>query len=116
MRIDEKHTMSVDGRLKSLRRPFLITAVVLGLTVGVGGTAVADVAPTTGQPGAPTNTCGPDNPTAPGNSVNAAGSPFNANGQAGVVYAGNPDTASLANANSTAAVSQYDVACVQLSH
>jgi hypothetical protein len=32
------------------------------------------------------------------------------------VYAGNPGTASLANANSTAVVSQYDTACVQLSH
>ena len=31
--------------------------------------------------------------------------------QAGTVYAGNPDTASVAHANSTAAVSQYDVAC-----
>ncbi len=72
--------------------------------------------PTTGQPGAPTNTCGPDNPMTPGSSAAAPGSPFNPNGQAGVVYAGNPNTASLANANSTAAVSQYDVACVQLSH
>ena len=51
-----------------------------------------------------------------GSSAAAPGSPFNASGQAGVVYAGNPGTASLANANSTAVVSQYDVACVQLSH
>ena len=72
--------------------------------------------PTTGQPGAPTNTCGPDNPVTPGNAANVAGSPFNANGQAGVVYAGNPDTASLAHSNSSATVSQYDAACVQLSH
>lgn len=44
-------------------------------------------------------------------------SPFNRDGQAGVVHPGNPDTASLAHANSTAAVSQYDVvACVRLSH
>ena len=109
--------MSIDARLQSLRRPFLITAVALGLTVGVGGTASADVVtPSTGQPGAPANTCGPDNPATPGNSTNAPGSPFNANGQAGVVYAGNPGTASLANAKSTAAVSQYDAACVRLSH
>jgi hypothetical protein len=39
----------------------------------------------------------------------------NAAGQAGLVYAGNPGTASLAHANSSATVSQYDVACVQLS-
>jgi hypothetical protein len=36
--------------------------------------------------------------------------------QAGQVYAGNPDTQSLAHANSTVAVSQYDAACVRLSH
>jgi hypothetical protein len=47
----------------------------------------------------------------PGNAIIAKGAPFNPGGQAGVVYAGNPDTASAANANSTAAVSQYDVAC-----
>ena len=74
------------------------------------------VSPTTGQPGAPANTCGPDNPTTPGKAANAQGSPFNPNGQAGLVYAGNPNTASLANSNSTAAaVSQYDTACVRLS-
>jgi hypothetical protein len=52
----------------------------------------------------------------PGNAVNAPGSPFNPNGQAGAVYAGNPGTASLAHSNSAAAVSQYDTACVRLSH
>jgi hypothetical protein len=71
----------------------------------------------TGQPGAPTNTCGANNPTTPGASASAAGSPFNQFGQAGNVYAGNPGTASLASLpHTTAAVSQYDVACVQLSH
>ena len=48
----------------------------------------------------------------PGNAVMAPGSPFNPSGQAGLVYAGNPNTASAANANSTAAVAQYDVACM----
>jgi hypothetical protein len=52
----------------------------------------------------------------PGASATAPGSPFNPNGQAGVVYAGNPGTASLAHSNSTAPVAQYDTACVQLSH
>ncbi|HEV2218675.1 MAG TPA: adenylate cyclase [Candidatus Dormibacteraeota bacterium] len=78
--------------------------------------AFALITPTTGQPGAPNNTCGPANPTTPGNAVNAAGSVFNPNGQAGTVYAGNAGTASAANANSAAAVSQYDTACVRLSH
>jgi hypothetical protein len=71
--------------------------------------------PTTGQPGAPNNTCGTANPVTPGASASSPGSPFNANGQAGLVYAGNPGTASLAHSNSTATVSQYDAACVRLS-
>ena len=78
--------------------------------------AAALVTPTTGQPGAPNNTCGPDNPVTPGNAANAPGSAFNPNGTAGTVYAGNPNTASANNANSTAAVAQYDSACVHLSH
>jgi len=89
---------------------------VAGLFIATPLSALAVENPTTGQPGAPTNTCGPANPVTPGSSVAAPGSPFNPNGQAGVVYAGNPGTASLANANSTAVVSQYDTACVQLSH
>jgi hypothetical protein len=78
--------------------------------------------PTTGQRGAPTNTCGASNPATPGAAATAAqGSPFNTTangglgGTAGLHYAGNPDTASLAHSNSAAAVSQYDVACVELS-
>ena len=90
----------------------LAMAVALAAPV----TVFALVSPTTGQPGAPTNTCGPDNPVTPGNSANSPGSPFNPAGQAGTVYAGNPGTASLLHSNSTAAVSQYDTACVRLSH
>jgi hypothetical protein len=95
-----------------------ITVVLLAaaLAFPLASPAFAIQNPTTGQPGAPTNTCGPANPVTPGNAANSPGSPFNANGQAGVVYAGNPGTASLDHSNSTAAVSQYDVACVQLSH
>ena len=70
--------------------------------------------PTTGHKGAPTNTCGAPGTSTPGNTANAPGSPFNGSGTAGTVYAGNPGTASLANSNSTAAVSQYDVACFQV--
>jgi hypothetical protein len=99
-----------------MRRYVLVLACAVGLVLAAPLSAWAVQNPTTGQPGAPTNTCGPANPVTPGSSVAAPGSPFNPNGQAGVVYAGNPGTASLANANSTAVVSQYDVACVQLSH
>jgi hypothetical protein len=73
--------------------------------------------PTTGQKGAPTNTCpGTSGPPGAAGAASNPGSPFNGSatpGQAGNVYAGNPDTASLANSNSGAAVSQYDVACFQ---
>lgn len=99
-----------------MRKSLLVAACCAGLFVMVPGSAWATVSPTTGQPGAPTNTCGLDNPVTPGGSASAQGSPFNPNGQAGAVYAGNPGTASLLHSNSTATVSQYDVACVQLSH
>ena len=89
-------------------------AMVLMLTTGISAGATTQ-SPTTGQPGAPTNTCGnPGATSQPGASASAQGSPFNPNGQAGVVYAGNPNTASLAHSNSTAAVSQYDIACFKV--
>jgi hypothetical protein len=88
------------------------------LAIGLMGVAYADPSPNgPGQPGAPGTTC-PAPPVAgstPGNSISAGGSPFNPIGTAGTVYAGNPGTASLANANSPTAVSQYDIACFQVS-
>lgn len=67
----------------------------------------------TGQPGAAGGvTCGSPGATqTPGNSANAPGSPFDPNGQAGLVYAGNPGTASAAHSNSGNAISEYDIAC-----
>jgi hypothetical protein len=105
-----------------LVREFAVGAAFVAALMAVGATsALAIQMPTTGQPGAPANTCSsPSTPTAntvtPGAAASAPGSPFNQSGQAGNVYAGNQGTASLAHANSAAAVSQYDVACVQLSH
>jgi len=99
-----------------MRKSFAL-ALAAG-AVGLFGTAVASADPSPngpGQPGAPGTTCGSPNATAtPGNAANANGSPFNPNGQAGTVYAGNPGTASAANANSPHAVSQYDIACFQV--
>ncbi len=92
-----------------------LAAFVLG--IGLAGVAYADPSPTgsPGQPGAPGTTCGNANASAtPGNSSAAGGSVFNPSGTAGTVYAGNPGTASLANANSPNAVSQYDIACFQV--
>jgi len=100
-------------------RGFIGFVVAATLLISSASAALAQPTlqnPSTGQPGAPTHTCGPDNPVTPGGSASASGSPFNASGTAGGVYAGNPGTKSLAHSNSTATVSQYDVACVQLSH
>ena len=98
----------------------IMASLAIGTLFLTAGAAFADSSgtkpaqnPTTGQRGAPTNTCGAPGTTTPGGSGTAQGAPFNPSGTAGTVYAGNPDTASLANSNSTAAVSQYDVACFQ---
>lgn len=85
-----------------------------GVVLGAGPPTKPAQNPTTGQHGSNhgfscTNSGAGIN--TPGNAVTALGSPFNPSGQAGNVYAGNPGTASSMHANSTAAVSQYDVAC-----
>ena len=88
-----------------------------GVVVGAGPPTKPAQNPTTGQHGSNhgfscTTSAAPGMPVnTPGNAINAPGAPFNPSGQAGAVYAGNLGTASAANANSTAAVSQYDVAC-----
>ncbi len=104
----------------NLVRTFVTSAAcVIVLTVATALTAFADVPsqnPTTGQHGSNAgNSCGTTQASIfPGNAANAGGSPFNSSGQAGNVYAGNLGTASTLHANSTAAVSQYDVACLAL--
>ena len=88
---------------------------VIALTLATGATALADTPtqnPTTGHNGAPAIGCGSGVAAmTPGNAATAAGSPFNPN--VTKFYAGNLNSASLANSNSTASVSQYDVACLQ---
>jgi hypothetical protein len=108
--------------MRNLVRTFVTSAAcVIVLTVATALTAMADVDqpsqnPTTGQHGSNAgNSCGsPQASVFPGNAASAPGSPFNSSGQAGNVYAGNLGTASTLHANSTAAVSQYDVACLAL--
>ena len=83
------------------------------------GAAGAVLTPTTGQPGttAGFKNCGTNTaPAEPGNAASAPGSAFNETtpGHAGTVYAGN-GSGSTQHAGSTAAVSQYDAACRQLS-
>ena len=96
-------------------RRLLAAMAIAGFMVAIPSAAFADTSPNgPGQPGAPGTTCGSPNATVtPGNSANANGSPFNPSGQAGTVYAGNPGTASAEHANSSNAVSQYDIACFQ---
>ena len=92
-------------------RWFLILAVTLFALTAT--TALAASNPNgTGQP---SQTClSSTAPNEPGNAASAPGSAFNENGgTAGAVYAGNGVSATTAN--SSHAVSQYDVACYQVS-
>lgn len=97
----------------SLGACLLLTSA--GVVLSAGPPTKPAQNPTTGQHGSnhgfSCTTSGPGINT-PGNSNTAPGSPFNPTGQAGNVYAGNPGTASATHANSTAAVAQYDVACM----
>ena len=97
----------------------LILVLVVGLfAVGMVGAAFADPSPNgpgqpgaiaPGQPGYPGTTCG-----SPGAENSPPG--FNTAGfaNAGAHYAGSPGTPSLEHANSPHAISQYDIACFQV--
>lgn len=101
--------------------------IAISLIAGAGALLPAAAAsaatqnPTTGQPGTTAGVnCAVTALTEPGNAASSPGSPFNeplngsTGGVAGGKYAGN-GAASVNNANSAAAVSQYDIACGQLS-
>ena len=107
-----------DGAVIGLRRVVCLAAMSGALFVVSPGVAGAIQNPTTGQPGttAGFNCATASAPTEPGKAANAPGSAFNETtpGTAGTVYAGN-GPGSTAHAGSTAAVSQYDSACRQLS-
>ncbi len=94
---------------------YIVALAIVGLSViGIVSATPSPNGP--GQPGAPGTTCGSSNAaTTPGVSGSSHGSPFNPDGVAGTVYAGNPGTASLLHSNSVHAVSQYDIACFQVS-
>jgi hypothetical protein len=84
--------------------------VLMVATAVSAGASKTPQTPTTGQPGVSAgHSCGPSFPTTPGNSATAAGSAFNPN--VTKFYAGNPGSASVIHSNSSAAVSQYDIAC-----
>jgi hypothetical protein len=77
----------------------------------------------TGQPGTSAGVnCLVTAPMTPGNAAASPGAPFNepgisspTGGTAGLVYAGSTGTPSAMNAASGNAVSQYDIACKQVS-
>jgi hypothetical protein len=92
----------------------MIRKLILGVTVStaiVVAGASAVFADSTGSTGQPSQSCQAQTST-PGNAAAAPGSAFNTSGVAGTVYAGNAPQNST-NPNS---VSQYDVACFQVSH
>jgi hypothetical protein len=100
-------------------RPFIVRLGTLaatgtlagGLALAFSGPAAA-ANPNPGSPGQPSQSCGSTTaPNTPGNSASAPGAAFNPNGQAGSVYAGEQPQ----NSNNPNSVSQYDVACFQVS-
>jgi hypothetical protein len=105
------------GRMKrmlGLKRMLATGALVVAALGAAGGTALA--APNPSGTGQPSQTClSSVAPTEPGSAAAAPGSAFNetAPGTAGTVYAGNGVSATTAGSDK--AVSQYDVACFQVS-
>ena len=90
-----------------------IAAVACMFALAAAGALAASNPNGTGQP---SQTClNSTAPSEPGRSANASGSAFNETvpGTAGTVYAGNGVSAT--KAGSSHAVSQYDVACYQVS-
>jgi len=92
-------------------KPFIVrlgTLAAAGTLAGGLALAVSAPAAATGQP----NQSCQAQPSTPGNAANAPGSAFNStSGQAGTVYAGTQPQ----NSNNPNSVSQYDVACAQVS-
>jgi hypothetical protein len=94
-------------------RLLIMAAVVCAFALATAGAFAASNPNGTGQP---SQTClSSTAPNEPGHAASASGSAFNETrpGTAGTVYAGNGISAT--KAGSPNAVSQYDVACYQVS-
>jgi hypothetical protein len=104
------------SEMRSVRK--LAVVCLIGIAPVVGIAAVAGATPSPNGPGQPGTGGGTGSTscqnftTTPGGSASAQ-SPFNANGQSGQVYAGNPGTASKQHSASTHSISEYDIACFQ---
>jgi hypothetical protein len=89
-----------------VKASLLLALVVLILVIPMGA-ALAASPPGSGQP----NQSCEDIGVRPGQAMSAPGSAFNPDGVAGTVYAGEQPQ----NSNNSHSVSQYDVACFQVS-
>lgn len=96
-----------------MRKLLAALSLIMLLAIGAGSALAASNPNGTGQP---SQTClSSSAPNEPGQAAGAPGSAFNESGPgtAGTVYAGNGVSATTAG--SPNAVSQYDVACFQVS-
>ena len=92
-----------------MKRTLVVVFTTAALAFGGATAAFASNPPGAGQP---SQSCeNPATSTTPGQSASAPGSAFNPDGQAGSVYAGEQPQ----NSNNPQSVSQYDVACFQVS-
>lgn len=98
--------------MRTLARAALLCASGAVLAVGLAATGgAASAAPNPNGTGQPSQECGDEGATMrPGNSKFAPGSPFNPEGVAGEHYAGEQPQ----NSKNIHSVSQYDVACFQV--
>ncbi len=87
---------------------FVVVMFVLALVLAGVGTALASGNGTVA--GQPNQSCQAE-PSTPGGAASAPGSAFNTSGVAGTVYAGQQPQ----NSGNPNAVSQYDVACFEVS-
>lgn len=103
-------------RMLGVKRMLVAGTLVTAMFGSTGGTALAAANPSPSGTGQPSQTCLSETaPSEPGNAASASGSAFNESlpGKAGTVYAGNGISATRAGSGN--AVSQYDVACYQVS-
>ncbi len=91
-----------------LRKFVLGITLSSAITLGGASAALAGHPSGTGQP----NQSCQSQPSTPGNAATAPGSAFNTSGVAGSHYAGTQPQ----NSKNSTSVSQYDVACFQVSH
>ena len=94
------------------RTTLYLSASVVGLAASAVFAVPAVAASNPSGTGQPSQSCGSDTaPNTPGNAASAPGSAFNPDGVAGTHYAGEQPQ----NSVNPKSVSQYDVACFQVS-